>query len=128
MYLTAVIFSIFAAGAVILSGRGGRACDARVTGVALLVLLLFPVLAFLPKWEVLPAAEGGIASSPSLLPVIGFAVTFLLCARLGLSAMRLSQWLRESRCVGEVMVRGRKVELRTLDGLSGPCATHTMRN
>ena len=61
MLLPAIAFSLIAAVAVWWAGRRDSARDPWLTLLALALLLGFPLLFFLPKWQVFPHATGGVA-------------------------------------------------------------------
>ncbi|RYD64214.1 MAG: hypothetical protein EOP83_10335, partial [Verrucomicrobiaceae bacterium] len=65
MLPTAIAFSLIATAAVWFAGRRDEARDPRLTILVLGLLAIFPLLFFLPEWEVLPAAAPQESSSPS---------------------------------------------------------------
>ena len=123
-----LIFSGAAALLVFLAGRSDKARDPRLTVLALVLLAAFPVLlAFLPKFAVLPArATGGNPSGfpwmDALLLVWG-AGFLTMILRLGFSALGISRWRRRSFLLDRV----HGVEIRQLSGLKGPVAAGVIR-
>lgn len=123
-----VMFSGVAALLVYLAGRGDKACDPRLTLLALGLLAVFPLLGLLPKLPVMPAATVTASSSGfpwmSLLLVI-WAVGFIVATlRLGLAAKGICNWRKRSVLVARVD----GVEIRQLPGLSGPVAAGVIRS
>lgn len=123
-----LLFSGAAALLVFLAGRSDKARDPRLTVLALALLAVFPVLlAFLPKFAVLPAPVAGVDRSgftwmDALLLVWG--VGFLTMAlRLGFSAWGISRCRRRSLLIERVD----GVEIRQLSGLKGPVAAGVIR-
>lgn len=130
MPLAALLFSAIACGFVALAGR--RDGGPRLTALAIVLLLAFPLLSFLPKLEVLPAAAGS-APSPAAegLPwatLLWAAGSLLLLARLGGSMLALNRWRRKSRPLTELdLGAGRSAEIRLHPELEGPVAAGILR-
>lgn len=128
--LTAVIsFSLIAAAAVWLAGRRDVARDPRLTLLALALLAAFPLLFFLPKWEVLPAAT---ASSPSpdfskWLPWIWAAGVALVSLRLAVALLVLHRWRKNSERIGARGAGELIIDVRLLKGLAGPVAAGILK-
>lgn len=127
MQIAALIFSLFATAAVLLASYRSHGSDSRITTTALVLLLVFPILGFLPKWNILPSNESAATSGTSLIPWLSLIITTILGLRLIVSMVRLSHWRNLSESCGEVLVDGRTIELRTLPRLQGPCAAGIIR-
>ena len=123
-----LIFSGVAAVLVYLAGRNDKACDPRLTVLALVLLAVFPVLlVFLPKFAVLPARVATVGSSgfpwmDALLLLWG-AGFLTMALRLGCAAWGISKWRRNS----SLLERVDGVEIRRLPGLKGPVAAGVIR-
>jgi beta-lactamase regulating signal transducer with metallopeptidase domain len=122
------IFSIIAAGLVLLAGRRDPARDPRLTFSLLMLTALLPLMgALLPKYGVLPARQipAGDAGFPwaAVLSVI-WALGFLTgLARLGMAAFALGRWRKRSVAITE----SGGVQIRGLHGLRGPVAAGIFR-
>ena len=120
-------FSAFAALLVFLAGRSDQARDPRFTVLVLVLLVIFPLSAFLPKTGVLPVMS--IAGENSGFPwrhlLVGlWALGFLVAAaRLALAAREISRWRLRSTRVG----MSENVEIRELEGLKCPVAVGVFR-
>src|SRR5688572_19983397 len=100
MLATAIAFSLIAATAVWIAGRRDEARDPRLTLMALALLAVFPLLFFLPEWQVLPHAEAGQPNSLDLgawLPWIWGAGVLLFSTRLIAALTVLHRWRKNSR-------------------------------
>ena len=123
-----MIFSGVAAVLVYLAGRRDAARDPRLTGVALVLLAVFPLLASLvPKVAVLPvSSDGGAEVGFQWMGVVagiwavGFGVALL---RLAVTAGILIGWRRRS----VLIERAGRIEIRKLRGLKGPVAAGVFR-
>jgi beta-lactamase regulating signal transducer with metallopeptidase domain len=127
--IAVLMFSLVAAALVYLAGRKDTARDPRLTGLALALLAVFPLLVvFLPKFAVLPVVDARASAGSSAMVgrwifgiwAVGFSVSLL---RLGFAAARVSVWRRRSRWVAN---EGR-VEIRVAEGLKGPVAAGVLR-
>lgn len=122
-----LLFTVISALFVFLAGRGDQARDPRLTVAVLVLLALFPLSVFLPKTEILPAAELG--SSISRFPwhrliLSLWAMGFLVASIRLISAARgIARWRRNSTGVGTAG----GVEIRQLEGLAGPVAAGVFR-
>ena len=122
-------FSLIAAVAVAWSGRRGAAGSDLLSGLALVILLALPFLALLPGWAVLPAspASGPVPESSVLAWILG-AGMLLGCIRLLVSSIRLRCWVRQSTWLeSHIAESGRRIEIRCLPTLKGPCAVGIRR-
>lgn len=121
-----LLFSIAAAGLVLLAGLGDKARDPRLSGLALALLAAFPVLvAIMPAWGILPAGQGTGGGFPwGKIAMAAWAAGFSLgSVRLFLAARGIAKWREGSTLVRRV---GR-VEIRRVTGLAGPVAAGVRR-
>ena len=126
LLVTSVLFSLFAGAMVYLTGRRDPARDPRLTGWALGLLGIYPILAAcLPKWiVVLPGTTPGVADTGmswmGLCGWIWLAGFLLGGCRLGLAAMSIRSWKKRSILLSRV----HGVELRRVRGaaIHGPVA------
>lgn len=120
-----LLFSGVAALLVLLAGRRDPARDPRLTVLALGLLVVFPLLGWLPKLPVLPAQVAGGGGFPWTKVLLGIWMAgFLVGAlRLGIAAKGISNWRRRSR----LLRRAGRVEIRQLPGLNGPIAAGVIR-
>ncbi len=103
MLLPAIAFSLTAAAFIWWAGRRDQAKDPRLTVLALVLLLVFPLLFFLPKWEVLPYTTDVVEVPQNLwrwLPGIWAAGVALASLRLLAALSILNRWRRESERIG----------------------------
>jgi len=124
MIATAIAFSLIAAAAVWLAGRRDVARDPRLTLLALALLAVFPLLFFLPKWEVLPTA-GEVSEGSSLawwLPWIWAAGVAIASLRLVTALAQLWRWRRDSERVGVREAGELIVDVRLLKDYPSPVA------
>lgn len=125
MLSAALFFSVIAAAAVWLAGRRDEARDPRLTLFALGLLAVFPILFFLPKLALLPAAD--FKPVPPVvsnwLPWIWAAGVAVALSRLAVALFLLMRWRRNSQ---RIELRG-NVDLRLLPGLAGPVAAGLFR-
>lgn len=125
-----ILFPLLAALAVWWMGRRDTSRDPRLTGMAIVLLALMPVLLLLPKIPLLPPAIGkaGMSEPPAAWLHGMVAVWLIGCGigwlRLGLSAVGLARWRRQSTMVDRI---AGTVEIRELAGLSGPVAAGVFR-
>lgn len=92
-----VVFSLVALAVVALVGRRSGEWPAGLLRLALALLLLHPLLTWLPKWHVLPAAPGIGATVPdgggwAWWVVLWLAGALVQAVRLGVSLYRLRGW------------------------------------
>lgn len=121
-----ILFSGAAAMLVLLAGRGDKARDPRLTGAALALLAVFPLLAAaLPSLEILPAGNAVGRGFPWWKIVAGIwaAGCFLGIVRLIFAARTIGNWRKNSVLIR----RSGRVEIRRLAGLSGPVAAGVAR-
>jgi beta-lactamase regulating signal transducer with metallopeptidase domain len=125
-----ILFPLLAALAVWWMGRRDTSRDPRLTALAIALLALLPVLLLLPKIPLLPPAIGktGTGEPPAGWLHGLFAVWLAGCGvgwiRLGLSAIGLVRWRRQSTLVDRI---AGTVEIRELAGLRGPVAAGVFR-
>jgi len=125
-----LLFPVLAACAVWWMGRRDISRDPRLTGLAIVLLALLPGLLLLPKIPLLPPAIGkAVMVEPSSRWLHGMIAVWLLgCGvgwlRLGLSAVGLARWRRQSVLVERI---AGTVEIRELAGLRGPVAGGVFR-
>ena len=97
LLLNSVLFSLVALLMVwVVSHRGGE-WPTGLLRLALALLLLFPALAWLPKWQVLPSGEAVVMAEPTHSAWAGWAFVWLTGAvvqavRLGMAMLRLRDW------------------------------------
>ena len=122
--IASLVFSIVAAGLILLAGRKDAARDPRLTLFLLILMALLPVMAaFVPKVVVLPAVPtDGFAWGKWLSGIWAVGFVFFL-TRLDLAAHGLGMWRKRSAKVGEI----RGVEIREVSGLRGPVAAGVVR-
>ena len=144
LLLNSVLFSLVALVIVRMVGRRSGEWPAGLLRLALAILLLYPLLRWLPKWHVLPAAEPAGMAAPdgggwawwATLWVIGATVQAL---RLGVSLYRLRAWRLRSQpladadslalarhCVADLGLR-RPVSLLVCPPLQGAAACGVWR-
>ena len=106
----ALAFSLVAALAVALAGRRHVADSDRLSALALLILLALPLLARLPGWTVLPAAENpGVAGEANFLAWLLPLGTTIALLRLLRASRVLRRWIRTSSPLGHVFTDYDKV-------------------
>jgi beta-lactamase regulating signal transducer with metallopeptidase domain len=99
MLLPSLVFSLLAATAMWLFVRRNPATTPRLTAAALVLLLILPLLTFVPKITIAlgAGAESQTISGPTLLPAL-WLVGFLVVAGRGLADLRaLHDWKKRSR-------------------------------
>lgn len=124
--ITMLLFSVTAALLVLLAGLGDKARDPRLSGLALALLAVFPVLLMIaPEWGILPTRQGSDGGFPWGKIVAGMWTVGCLfgSVRLLLAALTIMKWRKGSTLIRLV---GR-VEIRCLVGLTGPVAAGVMR-
>ncbi|MGC4017198.1 MAG: M56 family metallopeptidase [Luteolibacter sp.] len=125
-----IVFPLLAATVVWLAGRRDTSRDPRLTTLALTLLAIAPLFLLLPKIPLLPAPVLVETSAPApMLPVwcvpALWLTGFLFCTiKLVLAAIGLGRWRKQSTLL-ETTADG--VEIRRLDGLSGPVAAGVLR-
>jgi beta-lactamase regulating signal transducer with metallopeptidase domain len=124
MIATAIAFSLIAATAVWMAGWRDVARDPRLTLCSLILLAVFPLLFFLPKWEVLPPADVVEEQSSFMrwLPWIWAAGVVIASLRLVTALAQLLKWRRESERVGVREAGDLIVDVRLLKSYPGPVA------
>lgn len=131
MLLLATVFSLIAASLILLTGRKDPSRAHRLTATSISLLLLFPLLSFLPKLRILPS----IATQPAevtghihLFTWIWMTGGFVLGLRLLRSARLIHRWKAQSQFLRtESTNSGRRVELRELAAIDGPIASGCFR-
>ena len=104
MLLPSLVFSLFAALAMWIFVRRNPATDPRVTVAILALLLVLPLLNFLPKVAVAVSENGVTQNSHSswVLPAI-WTIGFLLFGLRGLiDVLSMQRWNRESRLANDL--------------------------
>jgi beta-lactamase regulating signal transducer with metallopeptidase domain len=130
MLATALAFSLIAAAAVWFAGRRDEARDPRLTLLALGLLAVFPLLFFLPEWPVLPHASPQESTAPSWtrwLPWIWGAGVALASLRLIAALTVLHRWRKNSRRIEAREAGDALVDIRLLDGITGPVAAGILK-
>jgi beta-lactamase regulating signal transducer with metallopeptidase domain len=130
MLPTAIAFSLIAAAAVWFAGRRDEARDPRLTLLVLGLLAAFPLLFFLPEWEVLPAAtpqEGATPSWTRWLPWIWGAGVAIASLRLIAALTVLHQWRKNSRRIEAREAGDALVDIRLLDSITSPIAAGILK-
>ena len=124
MIATAIAFSFVAAAAVWLAGRRDAARDPWLTLLALVLLAVFPLLFFLPEWELLPPAAEQSEAPPALgwLPWIWAAGVAVASLRLVAALVQLHRWRRDSARIGVREAGDLIVDVRLLEHYPGPVA------
>lgn len=123
MIAAAIVFSLLASGLVAIAGRR----EPRLAAAAMVALLLIPLLHFLPKWQVLPAAAPSHDPDPTFA-IVWLGGTLLLSARLGLAAAGLRRLRRSARSLGSLSLTAtRRADLFIHDSISGPFAAGIFR-
>lgn len=124
--IASIAFTGLAAVLVWYAGRRDCARDPLLTGVALGLAAVFPLLAaLLPKWW-FPSVGGGMNSATAAmewLPVVWGIGAVLLLLRLALGMEELRRWRRMSILVD----RSGRVEIRILEGIRSPVAAGVVR-
>lgn len=123
LMIATLVFSFLAALLVFCAGRRDEARDPALTGFALLLLAIFPlVVPWLPKFGLAPSfelagTEAGLPWAEWILRVwaAGVAVRWF---RLAAAAFTLARWRKRSRG----LAWHGKVGIRELEGLRGPVA------
>ena len=138
MLIPSLIFSLLAASAMWVFVRRNPATDPRVTVAILALLLVLPLLNFLPKYSV--TISGGNHSSstlsPLLLPAI-WAIGFLFFGTRGLiDVLSMQRWNRESKLTNNLpafqetlteLGISRRVDLRIHPRLTSPVVSGLIR-
>jgi beta-lactamase regulating signal transducer with metallopeptidase domain len=134
MLLPSIIFSIVAALTTWLFVRKNPASDPRLTAAILTLLLVLPLLGFLPKVEIAISSETTSSAAPvfSYLPVFWLGGFLLIGLRLAMDYRSLKCWHRQSRpaldhphlqeILEEILLPGR-VEFRIHPQLNSPVVT-----
>lgn len=141
LLISSIGLSLVALGVLLVLGRRGECGQAALTRLVLALLLISPLLAWLPKWRILPAAAGaggGADGFPS--PALSgwlwlwLAGVLLQLLRLGRAHGRLAAWRRRSLAVtagadlalaagcARVLGLSRRVALRISAETSGAAA------
>lgn len=124
MIASAIAFSLIAAASVWVAGRRDVARDPRLTFLALALLAIFPLLFFLPRWEVLPPTQATAASASFArwFPWIWGAGVAIASVRLVLALSQLTRWRKNSERVGVREAGDLIVDVRLLKEYPGPVA------
>jgi hypothetical protein len=103
LFLYTCLFSLCAATTVLLLEKKPVAGGHRITRIALLLLLLIPLILFLPKWHVLPShasyypwIEAANQSTPLWLAALWLFGAAVCLGRLLRSAWHLRRWNKHS--------------------------------
>ncbi len=138
MLIPSLVFSLLAAFAMWVFVRRNPATDPRVTVAILALLLVLPLLNFLPKYSVTVAGNSESASSPSpwVFPAI-WTVGFLFFGLRGLiDVLSMQRWNRESRLANDLpafqetlaeLGISRRVDLRIHPRLTSPVVSGLIR-
>ncbi|MDB4383091.1 M56 family metallopeptidase [Akkermansiaceae bacterium] len=138
MLIPSLVFSLLAAFAIWVFVRRNPATDPRVTVAILALLLVLPLLNFLPKYSVTVAGNSESASSPSpwVFPAI-WTVGFLFFGLRGLiDVLSMQRWNRESRLANDLpafqetlaeLGISRRVDLRIHPRLTSPVVSGLIR-
>lgn len=138
MLIPSLAFSFLAALAMWIFVRRNPASDPRVTAAILAVLLILPLLNFLPKYSLAVEGSSGTSAplSPSLLPSI-WALGFLFFGLRGLiDVLSMQRWNRESKIVNDLpafretlskLAISRRVDLRIHPRLTSPVVSGLIR-
>ena len=130
MLPTAIAFSLIAAAAVWTAGRRDEARDPRLTFVVLGLLAVFPLLFFLPEWEVLPPAdlqENATSDWTHALPWIWGAGVAVASLRLIAALTVLHRWRKDSRRIEAREAGDALVDIRLLDSITSPVAAGILK-
>ena len=130
MLATAIAFSLIAAATVWFAGRRDEARDPRLTLVVLGLLAIFPLLFFLPEWELLPAAAPQESNAPSWtrwLPWIWGAGVAVASLRLVTALTVLHQWRKNSRRIEARDAGDALVDIRLLESITSPVAAGILK-
>lgn len=125
MLIPAIAFSLIATAAVWWAGRRDSARDPWLTLFALGLLLVFPLLFFLPKWEVFPHAATGSEVPQTLwswLPWIWGGGVAVASLRLLAALVVLHRWRRDSERIGVRESGDLIADVRLLKHHPGPVA------
>ena len=125
MLLPAIAFSLTAAVFVWWAGRRDHAQDPRLTLLALALLLVFPLLFFLPKWEVLPHPTEAVEVPQELwkwLPWIWAGGVAIASLRLLVALSILNRWRNDSERIGVRESGDLIADVRILKHHPGPVA------
>jgi len=126
MLLPAIAFSLIATAAVWVAGRRDAARDPWLTLLALGLLAVFPLLFFLPKWELLPHTTDQVEPASQAwsrwLPWLWAAGVALFSLRLVAALAVLHRWRRDSKRIEAREAGDALVDIRLLEGLHGPVA------
>ena len=138
MIIPSLVFSLLAAFAMWVFVRRNPATDPRVTVAILALLLILPLLNFLPKYSV--SVGGSLGTSTSLSPLILTSVWtlgFLFFGLRGLlDVLSMQRWNRESRLANELpafqetmckLAISRRVDLRIHPRLTSPVVSGLIR-
>ncbi|MEO1832782.1 MAG: M56 family metallopeptidase [Akkermansiaceae bacterium] len=138
MIVPSLVFSLLAAFAMWVFVRRNPATDPRVTVAILALLLILPLLNFLPKYSV--SVGGSLGTSTSLSPLILTSIWtlgFLFFGLRGLlDVLSMQRWNRESRLANELpafqetmckLAISRRVDLRIHPRLTSPVVSGLIR-
>ena len=138
MLIPSLVFSLLAAFAMWVFVRRNPATDPRVTVAILTLLLILPLLNFLPKFTVSVAGESTSASSanPWILPAIWTAGFLFFGLRGLIDVLSMQRWNRESRLANDLpafqetlsqLGISRRVDLRIHPRLASPVVSGLIR-
>ncbi len=138
MLIPSLVFSLLAAFAMWVFVRRNPATDPRVTVAILALLLVLPLLSFLPKYSVTVAGSTGSSASlnPWLLAAIWTAGFLFFGLRGLIDVLSMQRWNRESKLandlpafqetLGELGI-SRRVDLRIHPRLTSPVVSGLIR-
>ena len=138
MIIPSLVFSLLAAFAMWIFVRRNPATDPRVTVAILVLLLVLPLLNFLPKYSVTVAGNTGSSPSltPWLLPAIWTAGFLFFGLRGLIDVLSMQRWNRESRLANDLpafqetlceLGISRRVDLRIHPRLTSPVVSGLIR-
>ncbi|MFT6863466.1 MAG: beta-lactamase regulating signal transducer with metallopeptidase domain [Akkermansiaceae bacterium] len=138
MLIPSLVFSLLAAFAMWVFVRRNPATDPRVTVVILTLLLILPLLNFLPKYAVNVAGESPPSStaSPWIVPAIWTAGFLFFGLRGLIDVLSMQRWNRQSRLANDLpafqetlsqLGISRRVDLRIHPRLASPVVSGLIR-
>jgi beta-lactamase regulating signal transducer with metallopeptidase domain len=130
MLPTAIAFSLIATAAVWFAGRRDEARDPRLTFLVLGLLAVFPLLFFLPEWQLLPAPIPQENITPSWtrwLPWVWGAGVAVASLRLIAALTVLHRWRKNSRRIEAREAGDALVDIRLLKSITSPVAAGILK-
>jgi len=130
MLAASIAFSLLACVLLALAGRRDPAGLARVSTLAIAILLALPLLTLAPKLPILPASATTFAEAsadtralPGWLLGTWIAGSLAFGLRLGVALVRVAVWRRRARTLGS----DGRTTIAELEGLPQPVATGILR-